>query len=369
MMKRLTALLLLLSLLQMTAASAELVPVVPEEVPTELEETELLEDEPGEAPAAETLPQTPAVEATVETLDNGAIRVTTEDGSWPQLNAQGFLDEGEFVYENTTDGIWRYCSATLKVEILRKTTDTPRLERWYEAEVWSISEVWDTAENIKGKHFSSTAYPKDVCTKRGCVLAVNGDYAATRWPWTKKSSKRNMVGILIRDGKIYNTYTKNADYKGFPNLDTLALFPDGDMQVFDSNEKTAQEYIDMGATDVFAFGPYLIRDGEINETAVNYFETRNAPRTVIGMIEKGHYMAIVMEGRVKTSNGASLKEMAQLLKDRGCTVGFNFDGGHTSCMMFMGKQINSVKDFVRKGAEFVAIGTSALVEGYDPDAE
>lgn len=239
---------------------------------------------------------------------------------------------------------------------------------WYEAEVWANGELWDTAENVRGKHFSNTAFPEQICSKRGSVLAINGDYAATRWPWTKKSAKRNMVGILIRDGQIFNPYTKKATYKGFPNLDTLVFFPDGDMQVYDSNEHTAEEYIEMGATDVFAFGPYLIRDGEINTEAVNYFETRNAPRTTIGMIEKNHYMVIVMEGRLKRAKGASLKEMAQLLKEKGCVTAFNFDGGHTSCLLFMGKQISTTASFVRKGAEFVAIGTSALVEGYDPDA-
>ena len=290
-----------------------------------------------------------------------AQQVSTENGAWPELNAAGFMDSGEFVYWGTEEGVWRYCSPTLKVEIIRRTATEPRIMTWYEAEVWANGDVWGTVENVKGKHFSSTAYPAQVCSKRGAVLAVNGDYAATRWPWLKKTSKRNRVGILIRDGVIYSQYTKAASYKGFPNLDTLALFPDGDMQVYDSDEHTAQEYLDMGATDVFAFGPYLIRDGEINTEAVNYFETRNAPRTTIGMIEKNHYMVIVMEGRLKTAKGASLKEMAQLLKDRGCVTAFNFDGGHTSCLMFMGKQINTTASFVRRGAEFVAIGTSALV--------
>ena len=40
-----------------------------------------------------------------------------EDGSFPELNENGFLDEGEFIYENPADGIWRYCSRTLRVEI------------------------------------------------------------------------------------------------------------------------------------------------------------------------------------------------------------------------------------------------------------
>ena len=310
-----------------------------------------------------------------EPEDDGTDTILLDDmpdeTGWPALNAQGFLDEGEFVTEDAENGVWRYCSSTLKVEILRKTATEPRVMTWYEAEVWSLSEVWDTAENVEGKHFSTLDWPVNVCSRRGCVLAINADYACGRWAWTKSSSKRSKVGILIRDGQIFSSHTKSASYRGFPNLDTLALFPDGDMQVFDSNEKTAQEYLDMGATDVFAFGPYLIRDGILNTEAVNYFETRNAPRTVIGMIEKGHYIAMMMEGRHKNSKGASVKEMAELLLARGCTVGFNLDGGQTACMLFMGKQINvvgqssSVKGYARKGAEFLAIGTSALVEGYE----
>ena len=48
------------------------------------------------------------------------------------------------------------------------------------------------------------------------------------------------------------------------------------------------------------------------------------------------------------------------------------DGGETSCMLFMGKQINKVgnasskKGYARKEPEFLAIGTSTLVEGYEP---
>lgn len=42
------------------------------------------------------------------------------------------------------------------------------------------------------------------------------------------------------------------------------MLEDGSWRVFHSDEHSAQEYLDMGAVDVFSFGPYLIRDGEIN---------------------------------------------------------------------------------------------------------
>lgn len=44
-----------------------------------------------------------------------AVQLTTPDGSWPELNEKGFLNEGEFVYWGDEEGIWRYCSSTLKV--------------------------------------------------------------------------------------------------------------------------------------------------------------------------------------------------------------------------------------------------------------
>ena len=29
------------------------------------------------------------------------------EGEFPELNADGFLNEGEFVYENAEEGVWR----------------------------------------------------------------------------------------------------------------------------------------------------------------------------------------------------------------------------------------------------------------------
>ena len=73
----------------------------------------------------------------------------------------------------------------------------------------------------------------------------------------------------------------------FPNLDNLALYADGNMEVYYSDEKTAQEYQEMGAVDVLAFGPVLVRDGQLNTEALEKYGTSHAPRTAIGMVEKG----------------------------------------------------------------------------------
>ena len=89
----------------------------------------------------------------------------------------------------------------------------------------------------------------------------------------------------------------------------------------------------------------------------------------------GHYVAVMVEGRYKKSRGCTLVELAELMKKRGCVQAMNLDGGETSCILFMGKQICTVghagnkQGYARKEPEFLAIGTSELVEGYEPAAD
>ena len=302
----------------------------------------------------------------------GAAAETVAE-EWPDLNEDGFLDEGEYVLEDPERGVWRYCSPTLKVEILRHTETQPLKEIWYEAEVWSRKETFGFVTAVQGEHFRKKDWPVNVCSKRGAVLAINADYASYRWGNMRFKKQRYKVGILLREGVIHNTETKKSGGTSFPNLDTLALYPDGNMEVHDSRELTAEEYLEKGATDVIAFGPWLIRDGKLNER-LKKFGTSRAQRTAIGMVEPGHYFAMTLEGREKESKGGDITFLAQKLLDHGCVTGFNMDGGETACMLFMGKQLNKVgmahnrMGYARKGAEFLAIGTSARVEGYDPDA-
>lgn len=298
-----------------------------------------------------------------------------EPGAWPELNAEGFLDEGEFVYEGPENDLWRYCSQTLKIEIRRKSETDPAKLVWFEAEVWSRKEIFGFVTWLPGNHFTKGNYPYRVCGKNGAVLAINGDYASNRWRYRNDKKNQKNVGILLRDGEIFCTHTKDSGNTSFPNLDTLSTYADGTLEVHDSKELTAEEYQAKGAIDVLAFGPWLIRDGEVNPNLPK-FRVWCEPRTAIGMIEPGHYIAFVAEGRHKRSTGITLHYMTEKLQALGCKTAFNMDGGRTSCIVFMGKQLNTIGDYNnpdenknRKGRaepEFFAIGTSTLVEGYEP---
>ena len=292
----------------------------------------------------------------------GCAAAAEEEGAFPTMNEAGFLDSGEFVYENPEEGVWRYASPTLKVEIFRRQEKKPN-RVWYEAEVWCAegSEMPHMIPNEEEKRFSSADYPYKICRKTGTVLAVSSDYCQTRM------QQKIKVGIIIRDGVVYSEKTKKAKAGGFPNLDCLALYPDGGMKVFYSNEKTAQEYLDEGARDVLAFGPWLIRDGELNEAGLAKYGKSSAPRTAVGMVEKGHYFFMMLEGRIKRSKGGDIGFLAGKLMEKGCQEAFNLDGGDTSCIVFMGHQLcrmtdaGSGKKSSRRTSDILGVGHSELL--------
>ncbi len=287
------------------------------------------------------------------------------DEPFPELNADGFLDEGEFVSFDSETGIWRYASTTLRVEIQRFSTTKPK-RIWYEAEILAApGELMRAIPYDENKWMTNLAYPYRIARKHQTVFGINGDFSHLR------ISKKAKPGILLRNGEIVSSRTGPRNRSQFPNLDTLAILPDGDMQVFWSDELEPEDYVEMGAVDVISFGPFVIRDGELNSKALKKYGTGSAQRTAIGMIEKGHYIAIMVEGRHKKSIGASIAFVAERLLERGCTVGLNLDGGQSSAMVFMGYQICKVVNSsgysasARRAAEILGIGTSSWVAEMD----
>ena len=281
----------------------------------------------------------------------------------PELNDKGFIDIGEFIYENGDSGQWVYISPTLKVVIERKFDAATPL-RWYQAEIWSDVDAGELLNSLQyydkpKTYFGAEVDASKTAKKHSAVFGINTDY------YTYRISSPRAEGITIRDGEIVIDDPFSQAVRYFPNLDTLALFPDGSMQVHASHELSAQDYIDMGATDVYSFGPHLINNGELNPASDSWNTVPN-PRCAIGMVEPGHYVVIMAEGRISESEGITMLHLALLMEQKGCQVAFNFDGGQTAVMLFMGKQLNEIgaydgKTHARRTTEILGIGTSASV--------
>lgn len=64
-------------------------------------------------------------------------------------------------------------------------------------------------------------------------------------------------------------------------------------------------------------------------------------RTAAGMTADGKIIIFVCDGRIKTSRGALITELAMIMKGLGCVSAVNFDGGGSTTMICEGKRLNS----------------------------
>ena len=279
------------------------------------------------------------------------------------LNEDGYLDEGEYVLADDTNGMYIYIDQTTRIVIERKY-DAAQPLTWYEAEIWCDLEAGNrlkTAYYDEEKKGHKVVDAAENALLHKAVFATNTDY------YTYRVSGPRRTGVEIRNGEIiYDDGYKKA-MNLFPNLDTLAFYPDGRLEVAHSYEYTASDFISKGAENVYSFGPYLIRDGVVNSALYSGSNlTSKNPRFAIGMIEPGHYVCILCEGRLKRSSGVTMNQLALLMKQKGCTQAINMDGGQTCVMVFMGKQLNQIgkydgKTSARKTCDIMYIGTSDLV--------
>ena len=287
----------------------------------------------------------------------------------PEVDAHGYPVSGEYVLADDDAGLWFYASPTLVVRVDR-FFDSEQVLTWYEAQIFCdlnaehIGSILYNPNNPQQKHVQAALIAK----QNQVVWGMNTDY------YTYRVGRKAITGMVIRNKQVFFDRVPEANRHQFPNLDTLAMLEDGSWRVFHSDEHTAQEYLDMGAVDVFSFGPYLVRDGEINPFIA---EMTNGitpqPRCAIGMVEPGHYYAVLAEGRIRNvSVGVSVAQMAEFMQKGGCTEALNLDGGQTAVMAFMGEQISRIgkydggKTSARATTEIIGVGHSNLI---DPDAK
>lgn len=180
------------------------------------------------------------------------------------------------------------------------------------------------AQNTYGTNV--TAKTSETAAANNAILAVNGDYYGA-----------NSTGYVIKNGVLYrDTVRDNASYGD------LAIYADGSFEIIYENEISAQELIDKGVVNLLAFGPALVENGEIvvdTSTEVGQAMSSN-PRSAIGIIDENHYIIVVADGRTSESEGLSLYQLAEVMKQYGATTAYNLDGGGSSTLYFNGQIIN-----------------------------
>lgn len=139
------------------------------------------------------------------------------------------------------------------------------------------------------------------------------------------------LGIIIENGVIMNAPNNNPNEKDY----VAGMTKDG---VLITGFYSANELLKMGVTDAGGFKPQLIVNGE------KMIKKGNggwgiAPRTAIGQKADGTIVMIVIEGRQVQSLGATLKDVQNLLYERGVINAIAMDGGSSSIMYVNGKTV------------------------------
>ena len=169
----------------------------------------------------------------------------------------------------------------------------------------------------------------DIADRYNAILAINGDAYGF-----------HNHAVIVRNGQVLRAKRTNAYH-------LLVLDGDGDLSAIPGSGEDgvvlAEELLRGGATQVWAFGPELVRNGE----AVPFGDFRlisphaREPRTAIGQIGPLHYVVVVADGRRKNhSDGMTLPELQQVLLNAGAQTAFNLDGGGSSTLYFGGEVLN-----------------------------
>ena len=264
--------------------------------------------------------------------------------------------------EDPENGVWEYVSPelTLRIERFRETVTYKKKSYLREYCIADIRASGAsplraiTTEPTKKQPGGYKQVSPELLDQKGLpIFAMSDDMYGIRL------RKFDYKGVVIRNGEIMSTKTRNsAKRRYWPNLDTMALLPDGSLKTFVCDAHTAEEYLAMGAEQVFSFGPILLSEGTINPEVLNpKYYPYNEPRVALGMIEPWHYIAIVVRGRPKSQyQGVHLDWLAQKMQELGCVEALNLDGGGTATMMYNGKMVLTGDKGLRSQGSMIAFG-------------
>lgn len=225
-----------------------------------------------------------------------------------------------------------YTSGTTQLSISRRTQGSGDDTITYYVADLRLTNATALRSAFTNNQFGTNivAKPSAIAAEHDAVWAVNGDYYGFR-----------SDGILIRNGVVY----RDSGVR-----DGIALYTDGRVELYDETTTNAQTLLDAGVWNTLSFGPALLNDGqvlagiegvEVDTNFGNHSIQGPHPRTAVGVVENGHLIFVVVDGRNKGySRGASLTELATIMHNLGCTKAYNLDGGGSSAMYWDGHIIN-----------------------------
>ena len=173
---------------------------------------------------------------------------------------------------------------------------------------------------------TGTVLPDRIAKRANAVLAINGDFF-----------NFNSTGYLVRQGQLYRDKTHET-------FDVLIIDENADFHILIDPTPEQTHGFEGTIVNSFNFGPALVKDGEIVHTTkrMNVGLEKETQRVGIAQTGPLEYICVATEGpEQKGSDGLTIPEFAQLMKDLGAIQAYNLDGGGSSAMMLGGEKINA----------------------------
>ena len=191
----------------------------------------------------------------------------------PQIEeSAGFLFEGrEYIVEGGQErGPWLYESERITVLVNRVSWHG---KQCYVADVRLRDGNAFRRTQTRPRPDATTEMPYKIARRYEAVLRAS---RRTSCAITRTKGRDDTDGKVYYDGRSADMLPflrRGMDYLG--------------------RERRRRENARMGASDVFAFGPILIEDGEINPKINSHPLRPGNYRTGIGLVEQGHAIAVV----------------------------------------------------------------------------
>ena len=195
---------------------------------------------------------------------------------------------------------------------------------------------------------SKTLRPVDkIAEENNAVLAFNGDYFVY-----------HSQGIVFRNGQ-------QLRYQPRLHRDTLIIDENGDFTIMTNTcERVWKEWeaSEHQTIQAFCFGPALIVDGveqhfKAAEKVSCGADTR-AQRLAIGQLGPLEYLIVAAEGPEQVKGtGLIMRELVEIMVDKGCVQAYNLDGGSSVTIWFNGQRINAPETKNRAVGDIIYFAT------------
>lgn len=179
------------------------------------------------------------------------------------------------------------------------------------------------------------------------VVASSGDFYNYR-----------QAGTLVYDGRVRRVHNGLVD--------TCYVDENGDLsfssRMEERDQEQSQQYVDeKKILFSLAFGPVLIRDGEVvtpNSYVVGEIHD-HYPRSALCQLGKLHYLLAVVNAEGDYQQTPTLRRFGENLCQRGIKTAYTLDGGQTAVIAMDGELINSVLfGYQRKISDIIYFATA-----------